>query len=115
MLLNFGEGIYIYELDSMTVCWDEDPGEEHESKALEIKSAYERNIRHIAGLIFEAVKDIFDPKDIDEVIAKLGKPRIYADSGEVVYSGSSFDDSHSICFEYYDDGFEDIGNITVEG
>ena len=115
MLLNFGGAVYILELDDMTICWDEDPGEDHEEKARAIQIAYKRNLRHIADLIFEDVKGIFSPKDTDEVIEKLGKPRIYADSGEVVYSENSFDGSHSICFEYYDDEFDDIENITVEG
>ena len=106
---------YILESDDMIFCWNEDPGDKYDETASALKTAYTGNIKHIAKCIYDELKGVLDITDIDEVISKLGRPRIDPDIGQVVYCENRFDGSHIISFEYYDDKFEDIEFVTVDG
>lgn len=106
---------YILEFEDVIICWEEKPDEDYEEIANDVRKAYNCNIKHIARTIYAEIKDVFDIKDIDEVISKLGKPQIYPDNGQVVYCENSFDYSHIISFEYLDDEFKEIQYISIDG
>ena len=108
-------GAYTLEFDDVIICWEEEPENDYEEYANDVRNAYNRNIKHIAEAIFDEIKDMFDIKDVDEVISKLGKPQIDPDNGQVVYCESSFDDSHIITLEYLDDEFNEIEYVSVDG
>lgn len=108
-------GAYALELNDMTICWDDEPDDSAEQMAESVREAYHRNIRIIAEAVYDEIKDMFDVQDVDEVIAKLGKPVINPDNGEVTYTESSFDDIHVISFEYLDDEFNEIQYVSVDG
>lgn len=108
-------GAYVLEFDDVIVCWDEEPDENGEQLAEEVRNAYLGNIRHIAAVIFDEIKDIFPVSDIDDVIAKLGRPQIDPDNGQVSYCENQFDDMHTISFEYTDDEFNEIEYVSVDG
>ena len=106
---------YTLEFEDVIFCWDEQPDDNYEEIANNLREAYVRNIRRISEEIYAEIKDLFDIKDIDEVIAKLGKPQIYPDNGQVVYCENSFDNLHIISFEYSDDEFNEIEYISIDG
>lgn len=106
---------YAVELDDAVICWDDEPEEHGEQIADAVRSAYYRNIKHIAEVIYDEIKDTFDVSGVDDVISKLGKPMIYPDNGQVTYCESRFDDGHIISFEYLDDDFNEIQYVSVDG
>ena len=108
-------GAYVLKFDDAIICWEEEPEDDHEEYANDVRKAYNSNIKHIAETIYDEIKEMFDIKDVDEVVSKLGKPQIYPDDGQVVYCESSFDDSHIITFEYTDDEFNEIEYVSVDG
>ena len=112
---NVDQEAYILESDDMMVCWDEYPGDNYQEIAAALKTAYCQNISHIAKCIFDEVKSVLGLTSVDEVISKLGRPQIYPDIGQVFYCENRFAGSHIIYFEYYDDEFEDIDFVTIEG
>ena len=106
---------YVLDLEDVMICWEEEPDEDYEQIANEIRQCYHRNIGHIAETVYAEIKDMFDVADVDEVISKLGKPQINPDNGQVVYCESSFDDTHIISFEYSADEFHEIEYVSVDG
>lgn len=107
-------GAYTIEFDDVVICWQDEP-DDGSQIAEDVRNAYNHNIRHIAETIYDEIKDMFDVKDVDEVISKLGKPMIDPDNGQVTYCNSSFDTIHVISFEYLDDAFNDIQYVSVDG
>ena len=108
-------GAYLIEFDDAVICWDDEPDDGCMQTAEDVRNAYQNNIRHIAEVIYDEIKDMFDLADADEVIAKLGRPMIYPDNGQVTYCDSRFDDMHIISFEYLDDTFDEIEYVSVDG
>ena len=106
---------YVFESDDMMICWNEYPGDNYEENARALKTAYNRNITHIAECIYDELKDVLDFASVDEVASKLGKPQINPDIGQVIYCENRFDGSHIISFEYYDEEFEDIEFVAIDG
>ncbi len=108
-------GAYVIEYDDAFICWEEEPDDDYQKIADDVRNAYNRNIKHIAKAVFTEIKEIFNVADVEEVIAKLGKPQIYIDNEQVVYCENSFDDTHIISFEYSDNEFKDIQYVSVDG
>lgn len=106
---------YAVEYDDAVICWDDEPEDDCEQIADNVRSAYYRNIKHIAEVIYDEIKDTFDVTGVDDVISKLGKPVIYPDNGQVTYCDSQFDDVLIISFEYLDDDFNEIQYVSVDG
>lgn len=108
-------GAYILEFEDVIFCWDEQPDDNYEEIANNLREAYNRNIGRIAEAVYAEIEDIFDVADVDEVISKLGKPQIYPDNGQVTYCENIFDNLHIISFEYSDDEFSEIEYISIDG
>lgn len=108
-------GAYVIEYDDVFICWEEEPDDDYREIADDVRNAYNRNIKHIAEVVFAEIKEIFDVADVDEVISKLGKPQIYIENEQVVYCENSFDDTHIISFEYSGDEFNDIQYVSIDG
>ena len=106
---------YVYELEDVYICWDEEPEDDYEEIAIFVRNAYIKNIKHISETIYEEVKNFFTVKNADEVISKIGKPYIYPDNGKVEYFESKLDSDHLISFEYLDDTFDNIQFVSVDG
>ena len=106
---------YAVEFDDAVICWDDEPEDDCRQIAETVRNAYFRNLSHIAEAIFDEIKDMPDVKDKDDVIAKLGKPLIYPDNGQVTFCECEFDDAHIISFEYLDDEFDEIQYVSIDG
>lgn len=106
---------YVLEFNDMVFCWDDEPDEDQVENVNVLREAYHHNIRDIAEEIYAEIKDMFDVKDVDEVISKLGRPQIFPENGMITYCEHTFDDTHVIDVEYSDDEFEQIEYVSVDG
>ena len=108
-------GAYTIEYDDVIVCWDEEPDEDCRKQADAVRKAYNEHVRDIAQVIYDETGEFFGVSDVDEVIAKLARPQIYPDNGQVVYCEHTLDNEHIITFEYSADDFSDIEYVAVDG
>ncbi|HAG13750.1 MAG TPA: hypothetical protein DCG49_07810 [Ruminococcus sp.] len=106
---------YAVEFEDAVICWDDEPDDDYAEVAAAVRKAYHQNIRHIAEVILEEIREMFAVQTVDEVIEKLGRPTINPDNGQVTYDESRFDAEHIISFEYLDDDFDEIQYVSIDG
>lgn len=105
---------YICEYNNIIFCWDEEPEEIVEDEMKKIAEAYHSSIERIATFILEEIKDIYEVASVEEVIQKIGVPRIDLDMEQVTYCEQSFDDIHIFSFEFADN-FERLMYFAIDG
>ena len=112
---NDSYGAYAFETDEIIFLWDDAPDDDYMETVEIISKSYSESINHIAECIFDEIGDVLAAESPEEILDGLGRPQIYPEDCQVTYCEHTFDDSHIICFEYLDESFEEIENITIDG
>jgi len=116
-MLKFDEDLEVYtlEVDGVVFTWDEEPQEGYEERAKTAAANYHQHLPEIIKFMLPGLKGMYGDITADEIEAKLGKPGIDLEIGQVSYCEQRFDDMHIFSFEFMDDDFEELENFAIDG
>ncbi len=116
-MLEFDEDLEVYtlEIDGVVFTRDEEPQGGYEERGKTAAANYHQHLPEIIKFMLPGLKEMYGDVKTDEIEAKLGKPEIDLESGQVSYCEQRFDDMHIFSFEFMDDDFEELEYFAIDG
>lgn len=94
---------------------DHEPNDNDKNNVRLLAENYIRRLDKIVKFMLPDLKQIYGRVNSKEVKTKLGKPTIDLCRWTLSYFEQSFDGDHVFEMEFYDDGFKDLENFTIDG
>lgn len=107
--------VYTLEYDNITFEWDEKPPADVMGEIQIIAQNYKAALPNIIGFMLPDLNSFYGNVSAEDIKAKLGKPTIHPDRGEVVYCEQAFDSIHIFSFEFFGDDFTELDNFMIDG
>lgn len=115
--MDFNEDLqqYVFENENILFVWDEEPGDDYLETVNKLTKNYYDQLDGIIEFMLPDLIEMYGPVEPEEVKAKLGKPLIDHDRGQLMYLDHTFDYEHIFTIEYSDDEFKALQYFVVDG
>lgn len=108
-------GQYTFAYEGLLFAWDEAPEEGYRERVKTLAQNYRARLPEIIAFMTPDLVAAFGQCSPEAIQARLGRPVIDCDNGQVNYLEQSFDDTHIFTFEFSDDGFMDLQYFSIDG